>query len=54
MKVTNFIKFILKEMERQGLKQWEAEYVAKHLGEELKRNHKRLKDEKPFVVAKKS
>ena len=50
VKVGEFVREIMKEMEKRGFSEGEARLCAKMLGEEIKGNSERLEYHKPFTV----
>lgn len=51
-KAVNLLHEIMNLMEERGFEQWEAEWVAKKLPEEIKENSRRKESHQPFTVFK--
>ena len=51
-KAVNLLREIMNLMEERGFEQWEAEWVAKKLPEEIKENSRRKESHQPFTVFK--
>lgn len=51
-KAVNLLREIMNIMEERGFEQWEAEWVAKKLPEEIKENSRRKESHQPFTVFK--
>ena len=51
-KAVNLLREIMNLMEERGFEQWEAEWVAKKLPEEIKENSRRKESHHPFTVFK--